>query len=702
MITNSIENRIKQLRDDLNYHNHLYYVMDQPVISDHEFDKLMNTLINLEKQYPEFLDPLSPTHRVGGSLLESFESVKHLHPMLSLSNTYSQIELSEFDKRVKKTLSVLDLEYVCELKYDGVAISLIYENGVLIRAVTRGDGVYGDNVTENIKTIKTIPLQLFGNYPSRVELRGEVYISKKEFAKINDYRKKKQLNIEENYNIQIQSNTDIDLTKLKKQYLAEIRKFEQYSNPRNFASGSLKLLDSSRVAKRNLDCVIYSVIDSVSDTHSHHQLLLNARSWGFKISENIEIKNSINGMMDFINKIESNRNSLDFEIDGVVIKVNSLSNQKLLSHTSKSPRWAISYKFKSQQVKTHLKNITYQVGRTGAITPVAELDSIYLSGSFIQRASLHNSDFIKKLDLKIGDIVIIEKGGDVIPKVVAVDLDNRNNHCKDIVFITHCPSCANQLKRVQNEANYYCMNSNKCLPQRIAKVEHFISREALNIHTLGVKTIKMLFVNEIIQNVADLFLLDVNSFTGLKGFGEKSQSIKKAQNIINGIKESVKQPFEKVLYALGIRYVGKTVSKKLAEYFGSIERMRQSTLDELLQVDEIGDKIANSIVDYFNDYNNNLLIKDLQRHGLQMNVIEKTIQSNKLQGLVFVVSGTFKMSREEVKKIIDLNGGKNTSSLSKNTSYLIAGKNMGPKKKDLALSLDIPIISEMDFQKMIE
>lgn len=702
MSNHSIKQKIQKLRDDLNHHNYLYYILDQPTISDFEFDELMSRLIALESQYPEFIDPLSPTVRVGGDLVKGFETVKHSYPMLSLSNTYSKSELQQFNERIKKVLNNNVVEYTCELKYDGVAISLVYENGLLVRGVTRGDGVNGDDVTANIKTIKSVPLKLFGIFPKSVELRGEVFIQKNAFHKINLAREKKRFLLEEEYLKNKQSVDLIELEKLEKHFLSNMRKLEKYSNPRNFASGSLKLLDSSKVAQRNLDCVIYSMHGNNLPFHNHYENLLIAKQWGFKISQYIQLNTTVDDIMKFIKSTELDRDNLPFEIDGVVIKVNKIDYQEKLGHTAKSPRWAISYKFKSMQVKTILQSIAYQIGRTGAITPVAELTPVYLAGSLIKRASLHNEDFIQKLGLKIGDTVLIEKGGDVIPKVVSVDMEQRNVLCQDIVFVSYCPSCGSKLHRFLNEANFYCLNTDNCMPQKTAKVEHYIGRDALNIHTLGSKTIMLLFKESLIDNVADLYSLSIEDLTSLKGFGEKSKSIKKAQNIILSIEESKRQPFEKILYGLGIRHVGKTVSKKLVEKFLSIDNLINSSYQNLLDVDEIGEKIANSVFDYLKHVKNKDIIQKLRMHGLQFQTKVKELESSRFDDLIFVISGTFSISRSEIKDIISMNGGRCNASISKKTNYLVAGENMGPKKKELAISLGVSIISEIEFKKMLE
>lgn len=698
----SIKHKIEQLRMELNRHNHLYYVLDQPEISDFEFDSLMNNLIDLEKKYPVFFDPLSPTVRVGGGLISHFDTVKHSSPMLSLSNTYSKNELIDFDFRVKKILNTNSVNYTCELKYDGVAVSLIYDNGLLKRGVTRGDGMRGDDVTENIKTIKTIPLKLFGNFPNALELRGEIFISKNEFNKINRTRERKKHILEEEYRNQKDELLQLDSDKLEKKYLSELKRLDKYANPRNLASGSLKLLDSSKVAKRNLDCVIYSVHSDDLPFNTHYDNLLKTQEWGFKVSQDIKTHDNVDSIMNFIDSSELKRDMLPFEIDGIVIKVNNIFDQELLGHTAKSPRWAISYKFKSAKASTVLKNIIYQVGRTGAITPVAELEPVSLAGSMIRRASLHNEDFIKKLDLKIGDTVFIEKGGDVIPKVVSVDIAKRTLLCEDISFISKCPFCDSILHKLLNEANYYCLNTDNCMPQKIAQIEHFISRDAMNINTLGSKTVLLLFEEGIINNITDLYDLNVSELIHLKGFGEKSKSVKKAQNIITSLEESKNIPFDRVLYALGIRHVGKTVARKLVGYFNSIEDLINASNHQLLEVDEIGEKIANSLLTYFQKKENIEIVQKLQKHGLQFKGDVIALDSSKLDGLTFIVSGTFTISRSDIKNLIELNGGKNSTSLSQRTSYLIAGDSMGPKKKEKAASLGISVISEMEFRKMLE
>ena len=703
MYKKNIQEKIKQLQDLLNRHNYLYYVLDKPEISDFEFDALMKELIDLETDYPQFSDKLSPTKRVGGSLLDAFDTVKHNYPMLSLANTYSQSELEDFHRRVKKKTGIDLVDYTCELKYDGVAVTLIYKKGVFIQAITRGDGVFGDDVTENIKTIKSIPLKLFGNFPDFLEIRGEVFVDKKTFNQINIDREKKRDSLRENFQHETKclDINGLDFQKIEKKFMTEIKKYEQYSNARNFASGSLKLLDSSRVASRKLSCIFYSINSPDLPHDNHFDNLVEAKKWGFNISDNIEVHSDIMKIMDFINKNEINRNGLPFEIDGIVVKVNELSVQNLLGHTAKSPRWAISYKFQSPRVSTILHAITYQVGRTGAITPVAELNPVSLAGSVIRRASLHNEDFIRKLDLKIGDSVIIEKGGDVIPKVVSVNLNRRNLLCKTVNFISNCPSCGSVLSRLPDEANYYCLNNDYCEPQKIGQIEHFISRDAMSINALGIRTIELLFKESLINDIADLYDLKIQNLVGLQGFGEKSRSSKKAENIIDSINQSKSKSFDKVLYALGIRHVGKTVSKKLVTHFLSIEQLINASLNDLLEVEEVGEKIAHSVFHYFRKEDKITLINRLKNANLILSNFQAKKTSNKLDGLSFVISGTFSISREELKNIIESNGGKNTSSISSKTNYLIAGSNFGLKKQQVAEELSVQIISELDFKKML-
>ena len=703
MSSQSIKEKIEKLRSILNHHSYLYYILDTPEISDQEFDILMKNLSVLEHQHPEFADPLSPTVRVGGNVIKGFSSVEHTQPMLSLSNTYSELDLKEFDARIKKNLSSHEIQYSCELKYDGVAISLIYKNGALVQAVTRGDGFFGDDVTENIKTIKSIPLKLFGEYPDVLEMRGEVFIYKDQFEKINYERAQKINYLTTQYERELLSSQDDEESrKIEKKYMADCRKLTQYSNPRNFASGTLKLLDSKMVAKRNLECVLYAVYSKKLPYDNHLDNLLESKNWGFKIPKEFRLAYNIEDVVDFVKQSEVKRVSLPFEIDGVVIKVNNLSSQMLLGNTSKSPRWAISFKFKASQAFTMLEDVKYQVGRTGAITPVAYLKPVSLAGSMIRRASLHNESFINNLDLRLGDVVVVEKGGDVIPKVVSVDLKKRNLLSKKIEFISNCPSCGEQLIQSKGEANYYCYNINDCIPQKIAQVEHFISRDAMNISTLGTSTVSLLFKNSIIDTVADLYTLTLDDFVPLKGFGSESKSFKKAQNILNAIEASKRMPFDKLLYGLGIRHVGKTIAKTLVLEFKSLKKIISASKEELLAVAEVGDKIATSLISFFNNQKNMSIINRLVDYGLVFENVDVKKTSNKLNDLSFVISGTFSFSRDELRRIVELHGGKNTSAVSTKTNYLIVGTNPGEKKMQKAIQLNIPMISELELKKMLE
>lgn len=702
MMNQLVEKKILDLRAVINHHNYCYYVLDKPEISDFEFDALMSSLTDLEKQYPQFFDALSPTNRVGGGLIDGFVNVKHQFPMLSLSNTYSEQDIIEFDNRVKKTLGVNKVEYSCELKYDGVAISIIYKNGRLLRAVTRGDGISGDDVTKNIKTIKSIPLKLFGNYPNELEMRGEVFIGKSKFNQINNQRQEqKNLYLQQVDKLKSFDKLDNDQIKLKKKLESKIRNLDNYANPRNFASGTLKLLDSTKVADRGLDCILYNVYSDNLPHDNHIDNLFASKNWGFKIPKDCAKVSMVDDLMRYIKKFEINRDALPFEIDGIVIKINNLLQQNILGTTSKFPRWAVSYKFKSIQAITKLKDVVYQVGRTGSITPVACLEPVSLAGSIIKRASLHNIDFINKLDLKLGDTVIIEKGGDVIPKVTSVVFSKRNLLCKNIIFSKFCPSCHSPLVQPDDEINHYCFNSINCLPQKAGKIEHFVGRDAMNISSLGSKTILLLLSEGLIDSISDLYELKVEDFYHLKGFGFESNSNKKAQNIIDGIQQSKKNSFEKLLYAIGIRYVGKTVSKKIVKYFKNIDNLILASYEDLIKVDEIGHKIASSIVSFFIDNNNILLINNLKKHNLIFTEINTNI-SNKLNGINFLISGTFDCSRDELKNLIEINGGNILSSLSTKVNYLVAGENMGAKKKEKALLLKTTIISFSDLNLMLK
>ncbi|NPA37863.1 MAG: NAD-dependent DNA ligase LigA [Chlorobi bacterium] len=667
MSNTDIARIIEQLREGLNQHNYRYYVLNSPVISDYEYDQLMDKLIELERKYPEYFDPDSPTQRVGSDINVEFKQVKHKYPMLSLGNTYNEGEITDFYNRVAKALNE-PFEIVCELKYDGASISLVYENGRLVRGVTRGDGTQGDDVTANVKTIKSIPLKIKGDYPAEFEIRGEVFIPRNKFEQMNRER--------------IEAGE------------------EPFSNPRNTAAGSLKLQNSKQVAQRPLDCFLYYLLGEDLPSDKHAENLEKARSWGFKIPEEYKVCGSLNEIFEFIHYWDTARYELNYDIDGIVLKVNDINQQKRLGFTAKNPRWAISYKFKAEQGYTKLLSVDFQVGRTGAVTPVANLEPVQLAGTIVKRASLHNADFIKSLDLHIGDMVFVEKGGEIIPKIVKVDVDARKPDSEPVRFITHCPECGTELVRPEGEAAYYCPNSESCPPQVKGRIEHFISRKAMNIDGLGAETIDLLYSVNLVKDVADLYSLHPMQLMPLERLGEKS-----ARNIIRSIEESKKVPFPRVLYALGIRYVGETVAKKLAYAFKSIDKLKDATQEELTSVDEIGERIAQSIISFFSNEKNIELIERLKKAGLQFELKEEEENrvSQVLNGKTFVISGTFSNhSRDEIKELIERYGGKNTSSLSSKTDYLVAGENMGPAKLAKAEKLGIPIISEEDFEKMLQ
>jgi len=660
--------RIEKLRKELNNHNHQYYVLSQPSISDFEYDLLMQELITLENKYPELYNENSPSQRIGDDTRKEFEQILHKYPMMSLGNTYSREELTEFDKRVKKTIGT-HIEYVCELKYDGAAIGLTYEFGKLKHGVTRGDGVRGDDVTANVKTIRSIPLVLRGSgFPESFEIRGEIFIPKDGFEKLNAEREK---------------NGEIP-----------------FVNPRNAASGTMKTQNSSLVAKRPLDCHLYHLLGDNLPCTSHYGNMQKAREWGFKIPSHMEKCNNLQEVFEFIEKWDSERENLPFDIDGIVVKVNSYLQQSQLGFTAKSPRWAISYKFKADQEKTRLVSIDYQVGRTGAITPVANLEPVFLAGSTVKRASLHNADQIELLDIHYRDIVYVEKGGEIIPKIVGVDKSLRVPGSRSVRFITNCPECGTSLVRKEGEVNHYCPNELNCPPQIKGKIEHFISRKAMNIEGLGEETIDLLFKNQLIRNVGDLYDLKKEQIVPLERLGEKS-----AENIIKSIEQSKEVPFSRVLFAIGIRFVGETVAKTLAGRFRSVEQLKNANFNELTGVEEIGDKIAESIIEFFSKDKNLLLIERLKSYGLQLEAYqtEPELKSGKLEGLSFVISGIFeKHSREELKSLIENHGGKNVASVSANTSFLLAGDKPGPAKLSRAGELNIKILSEEDFLRMIE
>lgn len=663
-----IEQKITSLRKELNEHNYKYYVLNEPAISDYEFDMKLEELIRLEKEYPEFQDDNSPSKRVGGDITKSFPTVKHKYPMLSLSNSYSIEEVREFDERAKKTLEV-NPEYVCELKYDGVAIGITYKNGKLFRAVTRGDGTEGEDITANVKTIRTIPLTLKGNFPQEFDIRGEIIFPLDAFNKLNEERKKQEE--------------------------------PEFANPRNTASGTLKLQDSSIVASRGLDCYLYSVYSDEKLFTNHYDAVLTAAQWGFKIPS-IEKKyifktSSIEEIEQHINYWDTHRNNLPFIIDGIVIKVNDYNQQEILGYTAKSPRWAIAYKFKAEKVLTKLESVSYQVGRTGAITPVANLTPVELGGTTVKRASLHNQDQIEKLDLRENDFVYVEKGGEIIPKIVGVEESKRDGHSQKVQFIQNCPECGSELVRKEGEAQHFCPNENGCRPQIIGKIQHFIGRKMMDIDGLGNETVELLYDNGLVKDISDLYTLTKEQILPLERMAEKS-----AQNLIEGIEQSKTIPFDRVLFALGIRHVGETVAKKLAKHFKSIYAISSATFEELCEVDEIGDKIAQSVINYFNDDKNREIIEKLIAAGLNFELKETEQTKDALKGKTFVVSGVFEtFSRDELKDSIEKNGGKVVSSISKKTDFVIAGENMGPSKLQKAQELGVKIISEFDYKEMI-
>ena len=656
---------LKNLRDEIHMHTHLYYVKDAPIISDYEFDLMLKKLTDLELKFPQFFDINSPSQRVGGKVSKKFNNIKHDYPMYSLDNSYSKNDLDSFYSRILKKIPDDDLNFLCELKFDGVSINLTYQNGVLVRAVTRGDGVQGDDVTENVKTIKTIPLKLNGDYPQKFQIRGEIFIELNDFNKMN-----------------------IDRTN---------NGLEPYMNPRNTASGSLKLQDSAEVARRPLKCFLYQVVSEYDESKTQYENLISASKWGFNISDSYRLCNSIDEVFDFINDWDQKRNNLDFEIDGIVIKVNQIDYQKTLGFTSKYPRWSIAYKFKTLQVSTLLLSVSYQVGRTGAITPVANLNPVLLGGTIVKRASLHNEDQINKLDLHINDHVLIEKGGEIIPKIVDVQFDKRNLDSNRISFINKCPSCQADLSKNESESHHYCLNFNSCPPQITGRIQHFISRKAMDINGIGNETILLMFQNKLITNYADLYTLKKEDLLSLDRMAEKS-----VENVFNGLNESKKIPFERVLFALGIRYVGQTVSKNLAKKFKSIDNLISQTYDELLLVDEIGERISKSVVDFFKCEKNIINIEKLKTAGLQFHSEIKTNVTNVFNNKTFVVSGVFEgYSRDQLKNLIEINGGKNLSSVSSKTNYLLAGDKMGPSKLKKAKDLGVDIISEKDFNKLL-
>ncbi|SHG24752.1 NAD-dependent DNA ligase LigA [Flagellimonas flava] len=659
----SIQEKITALREELRHHNHNYYVLDHPTISDYEFDTKLKELQKLEEAHPEFYDPTSPTLRVGGEVTKNFETIQHEHRMYSLDNSYSKEDLEDWEKRIQRILGDVDVEFTCELKYDGASISLTYEDGKLVRAVTRGDGFQGDNVTTNIKTIKSVPLQLKGDYPPKFDIRGEIILTLEGFAKMNQER------------------------------LAAGE--EAYMNPRNTASGSLKLQDSALVAQRPLECLLYSIVGKNLNITSQYEVLEKARAWGFKVPTVDKLCKTTDEVMQFVEYWDEKRHDLPYETDGVVIKVNSLRHQDELGYTAKAPRWAMAYKFKAEQVSTVLNEITYQVGRTGAITPVANLEPVLLAGTTVKRASLHNADQIEKLDIREGDTVFVEKGGEIIPKIIAVDFTKRPTDSSPTIYIQNCPECDTILIRKEGEAQHFCPNDTGCPTQITGRIQHFISRKAMDIEGMGSETVELLFKEGLIANYADLYILTKEQVMPLERMAEKS-----AENLVNGVAASTSIPFERVLFALGIRYVGETVAKKLAKAYKNIDALMQASEEELVAVDEIGGRIAESVVQFFGNPENVAIVDRLKSYGLQFSLSEEQLenQSEKLKGQTFVVSGVFEsLGRTELKKLIEDNGGKVASSISSKTSFLVAGANMGPSKKTKAENLGVPIISEQDF-----
>ena len=664
----SDEKRIYELRELLHKHNHNYYIKNAPEISDIEFDTLMRELQELETLHPELDDENSPTRRVGSDLTKEFVQVAHKYPMLSLGNTYSKAEVADFYDRVKRALNE-DFEICCELKFDGTSISLTYENGKLVRAVTRGDGEKGDDVTANVKTIRSVPLVLSGNgYPESFEIRGEILMPWEVFDELNAERS---------------------------------RQGEQlFANPRNAASGTIKLQDSSIVAKRRLDAFLYYMLGEELPADGHYENLQCAAQWGFKVSDATRKCKTLDEIYEFIDHFDVARKELPYATDGVVLKVNSLRQQRNLGYTSKSPRWAIAYKFQAERALTRLNEVTYQVGRTGVVTPVANLDPVQLSGTIVKRASLHNADIIEKLDLYIGDMVYVEKGGEIIPKITGVDVDARFLLGEKVTFVTKCPVCGAQLVRSDGEAGYYCPNSGECPPQIKARIEHFVSRDAMNIESIGPETVELLFSSGLIKNIADLYTLEANDLLLLPRMGTRS-----AENIVKNVQESLNVPFERVIFALGIRYVGATVAKRLARTFLTIENLMNATMESLVATDEIGERIAGSVIDFFANESNRELVERLRAAGLKFTLDKETTEgmTEKLKGKSIVISGVFeKHSRDEYKEMIERNGGKNVGSVSKATSFILAGANMGPSKLEKAQKLGVPLVSEDEFLTMLE
>ena len=661
-----MKNRLLELRQLLHQYNYEYYVLSQPTISDYEFDMMLKELQQLESEYPDLYDPTSPTNRVGSDISTDFKQVKHSFPMLSLGNTYSQEEVIDFLNRAKKLVPE-DMEIVCELKYDGTSISLTYEDGMLVRAITRGDGEQGDDVTANVKTIRTIPLRLQGqDFPKTMEVRGEVLMPWNVFERLNQEREEQEESL--------------------------------FANPRNAASGTIKLQNSKEVSRRKLDAYLYSLLGTQLPSKTHYENLQLLKSWGFKVSDAVKVCKNIDEVFEFINYWNVERKNLPVATDGIVLKINSLAQQEELGFTSKTPRWAIAYKFQAERACTRFNSIDFQVGRTGAVTPVANLDPVQLSGTIVKRASLHNDDFIQGLDLYIGDMVYVEKGGEIIPKIVGVDLDARLLIGDKVRFISKCPECNTNLIRYDGEAAHYCPNQMYCPPQIKGRIEHFVSRKAMNIN-IGKESIELLYSKGLINNVADLYSLTLEDLISLERWGQKS-----AENLLKSLEESKKVEFHRVLFALGIRFVGATVAKRITNQLSSMEAISSATIEQLMEIDDVGERVANSIVDFFSNEQNVDIVNRLKQIGLQMEG-EKSEEliSDKLSGFLIVISGTFsQFSRDELKLMIEKNGGKNVSSISSKTSFLVAGENMGPSKLEKAKSLGLKILSETEFLNLLK
>ena len=662
---NEIESRILKLREIINEHNHNYYNLDKNLISDFDYDKLLNELINLESKYPEYFDENSPSNRVGGGLSDKFSSESHIYQMYSLDNTYSNEELESWYARASKILDTKDFEFCCELKYDGASVNLLYENGKLLRALTRGDGTQGDNITNNIKTIRSVPLNVDNSFSKKFEIRGEIIILNDSFKQLN----------------------------LKREELGE----PIFKNPRNTASGSIKLLDSNEVARRPLQCFLYSIVSDEVKMKSHSELLNIARDMGFNVPKYEKVVDGLDGVKEYIDYWDKNRSSLPFEIDGIVIKINNIDYQKKLGFTSKFPRWAIAYKYKAENLATKLNSISFNVGRTGAITPVANLEPVLISGSTVKRASLHSFDQMMKLRLRVNDSVYVEKGGEIIPKITGIDYNNRGYEDDEIKFPTHCPECGTKLVKLDSEANFFCPNTKNCRPQVIGRIQHFVSRKSMNIDGLGDETIKLFYNKGYLKDISDIYNLDYDSISLIEGHADKS-----VKNLKIGIEDSKSKPFQKVLYGLGIRYVGESATKKILKKIKSIDELMNMSIESLSEIDEIGEKTAVSIKEFFQDEDNRALITRLKSAGLKFIDNSKSDVSSSLSNLTFVISGVFEMhSREEIKNLIEINGGKISSSISSKTNYLVAGNNLGPAKYAKANNLGIPIINEVTLIDLI-